>query len=116
MGCYINPSEMTKEKWLEKYGQVTVTPAWPAPEGTIPVCLIDNGPFTAAGICYSEREFKEFAAPDATPDEIAEAKQRVEVDGAAFFSLDSGRQRLRIWYYVPIERIIAVEPSVEAML
>jgi hypothetical protein len=27
------------------------------------VCVVDNGPFEAAGYCYSEEEFKEFNNP-----------------------------------------------------
>ncbi len=92
MGYYINPPNITKEEWLEKHGQATETPVWPAPEGAIPVCLVDNGAFRAAGICYSEAEFDAFRAPD------------------------HGYQRPRTWYYVPFEKVIDVEPSVEALL
>ena len=116
MGFYVNPSDMTKEEWLQKHGQITETPVWPAPEGTIPVCLIDNGPFTAAGIAYCEQEFYEFLAPDSTPEEIAAVKQQVESAGAAFYSLDTGRQRLRIWYYVPTEKIIEVAPEMAELI
>ena len=28
------------------------------------ICVLDNGPFEAAGYAYSEDEFNEFAAPD----------------------------------------------------
>ena len=54
MGFYVNPPDMTKEEWLQKHGQVTETPAWPVPEGTILVCLVKNPTFTAAGIAYCE--------------------------------------------------------------
>lgn len=116
MGFYINPQNRTKEVWLEMFGQVTETPVWPAPEGTIPVCLVDNGPFTAAGIAYCEQEFYEFLAPDSTPEEIAAAKQRIEATGSAFYSLDRGKQRPRTWYYVPIEKIIEVAPEMAELL
>lgn len=112
MGFYINPPDKSKEDWLAEHGQVTITPAWPAPEGTVPVCLIDNGSFTAAGIAYCEAEFYAFAAPDSTPEEIAAMKQEVEATGTSFHSLDSGRQCPRTWYYVPIERIVKMEPRV----
>lgn len=116
MGYYINPPEGTKEQWLEKFGQMISDPAWPAPEGMIPVCLIENPTFTAAGIAYCEEEFKGFLAPDSTPEEIAAAKQSVEASGGAFFSLDSGRQRPRTWYYVPIEKIIQMAPEMKDLL
>ncbi len=28
------------------------------------ICVLDNGPWEAAGFAYNEREFEEFAAPD----------------------------------------------------
>ena len=31
------------------------------------VCVVDNGPFEAAGFMYSENEFKQWLAPDARP-------------------------------------------------
>ena len=34
-----------------------------APDKAI-ICVLDNGPFEAAGYAYSERELAEFAAPD----------------------------------------------------
>lgn len=116
MGHYINPPNMTKEEWLQKYGQITETPAWPAPEGTIPVCLVKNLTFTAAGIAYCEQEFYGFLAPDTTPEEIAAAKQQFEATGTAFYSLDSGKQRPRTWYYVPTEKVIEVAPEVAELI
>lgn len=116
MGHYINPPNMTKEEWLQEHGQVTETPAWPAPEGTIPVCLVKNPTFTAAGIAYCEQEFYEFRAPDATPEEIADAKQQCEAAGVAFHSLDTGGQRPRTWYYVPTEKIIEVAPEMAELI
>ena len=116
MGFYVNPPDMTKEEWLQKHGQVTETPTWPAPEGTISVCLVDNEPFTAAGIAYCEQEFYAFMAPDSTPEEIAAAKQRIEATGSAFFSLDRGEQRPRTWYYVPTEKILEVAPEVAELV
>jgi hypothetical protein len=90
MGYYINPPDLTKEAWLQEYGQVTTTPAWPAPVDTVMVCLVDNGPFTAAAIAYCEEEFNEFSAPS--------------------------DPRPRIWYYVPIDDIVRVEPRVRELL
>lgn len=70
MGYYINPTDGTKEAFLERYG----TPISPAIAKQIwkeemiqthfPVCLVDNGSFTAAGIAYSEAETDQFLVPD----------------------------------------------------
>lgn len=66
MGYYINPESMTKEQFLELYGQkisddeAAVLRARDSKQTT--VCLVDNGPFTAAGICYDDRERDAFVA------------------------------------------------------
>jgi len=62
MGYYINPAGESKESWLTRNGVRCVgTPAWKnTPEAHLPVCLMDNGPFTAAGIAYDESEFNAF--------------------------------------------------------
>lgn len=64
MGYYINPEEMSKEEWLELFGE----PLDPTDRPCLPqchaVCLVDNGGFTAAGVAYSEDERKAFARPD----------------------------------------------------
>lgn len=87
MGRYINPKILTKEEWLHTHG----TPVRAAPlsaiaeNGCLPVCLVDNGPFTAAGICYNDRELKAFQSPD--------------------------DWRLKEWYMVPVERLLEVCPE-----
>lgn len=64
---------MTKEEWLYKnaiqvdcdlndgkrpeYSEVSG-------DGMLPVVLVNNGPFTAAAITYSENEYREFTRPD----------------------------------------------------
>lgn len=67
MGLYINPPDMTKEEWLAKYAE-EATPTDLAlttyPLGDkVPVVLVDNGWFTAAGVMYSVRELQEFLDP-----------------------------------------------------
>ena len=61
MGYYINPSDESKESFLENKG-ITVNLRsfkWgDLPEGYMPVVLIDNGLFTAAGVGYCEQEFE----------------------------------------------------------
>lgn len=68
MGYYINPIGMSKEEWLLINGEhihwsdaliVDMT------EYT-PVCLVDNGGFTAAAICYNVEEADRFLNPNDT--------------------------------------------------
>lgn len=68
IGCYVNPKNESKEAWLEKHG--TVIPiSIDAPyndyceDECLPVILVDNGLFTAAGVAFDEREFKDFNNP-----------------------------------------------------
>ena len=57
---------MPKEVWLAQNGeQLPGVPKWEdVPSGMLPVCLMNNGPFTAAGIAYSQRELEEFSRAD----------------------------------------------------
>lgn len=42
-------------------------PKWAdIPDDKAVVCIVDNGPFEAAGLCYSESELKEFSDPNDT--------------------------------------------------
>lgn len=59
MGCYINPPDMSKEEWLVRNGKPFLGPA-KITQDTVPVCLVDNGIFTAAGVGFSEEEVEEF--------------------------------------------------------
>lgn len=67
MGLYINPPKGTKEAFLVEHG-VRVSPNDVANitdfTGDLPVCLFDNGLFTAAGIAYFPEELKEFLKED----------------------------------------------------
>lgn len=65
MGCYIDPKDMTKEQWLainatglatHGPGEITST--------HVPVCLVHNGDFTAAGVAYDEVELHRFNNPN----------------------------------------------------
>lgn len=128
MGYYINPQHTSKEQWLNDYGLEVTDPTWDllatsfpgtehSPEGRgVYVCLVDNGPFTAAGICYNEQEFDAFNAVDTTHEEIAAAKAEAEAAGVFAVSLDSGDQRPRKWYVVPRKDIIDVCPDVAERL
>lgn len=70
MGCYVNPKNETKEAWLEKNATVIYKtgtfPSWGVifSSKELPVILIDNGTFTAAGIAYDEREYADFTDPN----------------------------------------------------
>ena len=63
MGYYINPVNETKEEFLEKHGQRVKKEELKIVSDSLPVVLIDNGDFTAAGICYDEKELREFTDP-----------------------------------------------------
>jgi len=64
MGKYINPPDMTKEQFLEEHGTVLSQEDFLFNEfdnyeklGAMVVAWVDNGPFTAAIICFSKREY-----------------------------------------------------------
>jgi hypothetical protein len=71
MGYYINPESMSKEEWLTTHGEVfsleDCRNSFKQGSSDIPVCLVDNGWMTAAGICYSAEELEAFAHPDGRP-------------------------------------------------
>ena len=68
MGEYINidPDEGTKEEWLITNGKLLDhTPhGFTDTADSFFVCLVDNGPFTAASIMYDETEHLEFTRSD----------------------------------------------------
>lgn len=71
MGYYINPSDMSKEQFLEENGHlITARRVEDVLSGKLfdglcfPVCLVSNGAFTAAGIVYCSEEAKDFQGKD----------------------------------------------------
>ena len=66
MGAYLNPATTTKERWLVDNAIAVKEPPQNIDElpGCLPVCLVDNGQFYAAGIAYDEQELEEFKRPD----------------------------------------------------
>lgn len=70
MGYYINPPSGTKEDFLAAHGKVVSQQdalAHDYSSDSLPVCLVNNGAFTAAGIAYAIAEAKAFATPDGRP-------------------------------------------------
>ena len=75
MGFYVNPKNMTKDKFFSEFGQelthkeYTETTFKDAQDmGAHVVVLIDNGAFKAGLICYNESEHTEFINhPDSRP-------------------------------------------------
>jgi hypothetical protein len=80
MGCYVNPPRgQSKEEWLTLHGKTVGSihvpdgvgdvsghkipagiPAWEKfSPGSLPVVLVDNGPFTAAAVAYCKKEYIE---------------------------------------------------------
>lgn len=89
MGIYINPKDCTKEEWLEKNGTryLHFAPFFLEDGKELPVCLVDNGPFTAAAICYSRHELEAFNRFDDT--------------------------RPKKWYSVSKEKLLEVSPELK---
>jgi hypothetical protein len=72
MGFYVNPPNETKETFLLREGLEVPKADWDkVPKDSIPVILINNGMFTAAGITYDEKEYNAFLDPsDSRPKKI----------------------------------------------
>lgn len=73
MGCYVDPLNEAKEDFLEREGRevesdyISKNYKMIKEKGDLPVVLCDNGPFTAAGVAYTEREFERFVRYDNRP-------------------------------------------------
>ena len=73
MGCYVNPKGMSNFDWLNKnakcIGELDKLGDVPVYVGLcnnekLPVILVNNGSFYAAGVCYDEREYNRFTLSD----------------------------------------------------
>lgn len=89
MGAYVNPKDMTKEDWLKANAE-GISPTAPVAidamsPNHLPVCLVDNGPFTAAGIAFNERELQAFNDPN--------------------------DYRMKVWFWVPKEKLMNPDVS-----
>lgn len=71
MGLYINPPDMSKEKFLAVYGSpISIKQAKEHDAGEdnkFVVCLVDNFAFTAASIADTDRKRDAFLYPDDRP-------------------------------------------------
>jgi hypothetical protein len=61
MGCYISPKEETAESFLAREGSVISVDQARIASDELPVCLVDNGAFSAAGICFDRHELARFS-------------------------------------------------------
>lgn len=89
MGIYINPPHETKEQWLKDNAiLLEEPPIWSeVSRGRLPVCLVDNRAFTAAGIAYDARELDAF--------------------------VNDGTTRPKKWFLVSIEDLVKVAPELK---
>jgi hypothetical protein len=83
MGYYLEPQSFivgkpSKQEFCELEGVKLPGPEWPDKADTALVCLMWNGRWWAAGVCYSKREMDAFNTPE------------------------DGRQRT--WYWLPKEK------------
>lgn len=71
MGFYINPRDgRSKEQWLRDHGRRIsddIVRSFDFTTDELPVCWVDNGPFTAAGIAFNAYERDAFIHPDSRP-------------------------------------------------
>lgn len=66
MGIYLNPTDQTKEQFLAEHGRPIseiVFRNFTVPDDECYVCLVDNGPFTAAAVAYDRGEMEAFSDP-----------------------------------------------------
>lgn len=91
MGYYIETDGMkNKAQWLLQHeARIESGPYFNPSSGRIGICVVDNGPFEAAAIAYSENECKEFARPDG---------------------------RSKIWLSMPKDMVIKLQPRVAKIL
>ena len=87
MGCYVNPHDMSKEKFLLLHGTPVLPAAAQITEDELPVCLVHNGPFNAAAVAFSEDELNVFKHEDGRPKKwfmVAREKLRAVSDLASW--------------------------------
>jgi len=71
MGCYVNPKGESKEFFLDREALEVPKADWSqVPKDSIPVVLVNNGMFTAAGIAFSEKEYNVFICGSVKPQRL----------------------------------------------
>lgn len=66
MGAYINPHNCSKEQWLTQFATATDGPC-EITETQVPVCWVNNGPFSAAAIGFDQGEISALQREDGRP-------------------------------------------------
>ena len=91
MGYYIETDEIKgKAQWLIAHAAAEVLAKPVLCTGThATVCVVDNGPFEAAAIAYSQKEFEVFCKPDGRP---------------------------KVWLRVPAKHVVRLCPDIRNML
>jgi len=67
MGFYVNPENESKEEFLSnkmEFDSVSWDMLARMEPASLPVVLVDNGPFSAAGVAYNEQELSDFQDPN----------------------------------------------------
>lgn len=72
MGTYLNHTGKRPLRALGKAADLTLDtgatrvapPVFPPADGKTLICVVSNGPFEAAAVCDTEREFRAFREPD----------------------------------------------------
>lgn len=105
MTFYINPPEGTKEEWLATHAlqEVRAIPGcfhYDETSDCALVCLVDNGPFTAAAVCYNNDEVQTFLHPDGRPKRWFIVPKRALLAPHAGYA---GRDYLRKQWGIPRE-------------
>lgn len=110
MGYYIEtPMNKGKAEYLvREYGAEEIEAFdWSdVPEDKALICVVDNGPFEAAAVAYSEREFQAFAAPDDVGESTTEEHGDVTV-----MTLRPERQRPRTWLLMDKDTVRKLSPN-----
>ena len=96
MGYYIEtPSPVFKaEQLIKQHGAVRIPPPRgydDIPHGQVPICVVQNGMFDAAGIAYNDNELEEFKA-------------------------NTYDRRPRTWLTLPREKVLELNSYVEGVL
>jgi hypothetical protein len=103
MGYYINPPDCTKEHWLATKGTVISRPLSLDDVGPnhLPVCLVDNGPFRAAGIAYSQSELDAWNQDELDGDRRPRTWYRVSKEALAPY-LPAETPAIQVTHFVPV--------------